>query len=218
MPEKPDIDCVAIFPTLPVRDVRETAEWYQNRLGFALRFYYGDPPTHGAVELGQATVHFYPGDPNPDRHWLYFQVEDIDETYEWFRDNGLATSDSPTDQPWQMREFNLRDLNGYHLRFGAALIRSGEPIPIERVAIDAPIEKRLAALLTDLAAHKRMTLSELLEETLLHSFETEPSVTGKWVASPHTARNLRHIEDLKATHGIDYETHDAYRFKDDNAP
>lgn len=214
---KPDMDCVGIYPTLPVRDVRETAAWYQDKLGFNLRFFYGDPPTHGAVELGRATIHFFPGQPNPDRHWIYLQVEDVDEAYEFMSANGVSMMDAPADQPWRMREFNLRDLNGYHLRFGAALIRSGDPLAIERVALDTPIEKRLAALLADLAAHKRMTMSELLEETLLHSFETEPQFAGKWVASPHTARNLRHITELKTKHGIDYDTHDTYRFREQDA-
>lgn len=214
MPKKPDFDCVGIYPTLPVGDVRETAEWYQNKLGFDLRFFYGDPPTHGAVQLGQATVHFFPGEPNPRGHWLYFQVEDVDEAYEWMNANDVTMLDAPADQPWQMREFNLRDLNGYHLRFGAALIRAGDPIPIERADLELRIEKRLAALLSDLAHHKRMTMSELLEETLMHSFETEPAMASRWVASPHTARNLRHIAGLKTKHGIDYDTHDTYRFSE----
>lgn len=212
MKEKPDIDCVALFPTIPMRDVTATAEWYQQKLGFDLRFFYGDPPTHGAVQLGQATVHFYPGDPVPHGHWIYLQVEDVDEVYEWVRSNGVETIDEPTDQPWSMREFNLHDPDGYHLRFGAACIRAGEPVEIERVDFTVPLEKRLAALLADLAEHKKMSMSELLEETMLHSFETEPHVAGRWVASPHTARNLRHVAELKSKHGIDYDTHDSYRF------
>jgi catechol 2,3-dioxygenase-like lactoylglutathione lyase family enzyme len=214
MADMPDIDCVAVFPTLPVGDVRETAEWYQKKLGFDLRFFYGDPPTHGAVQLGQATLHFFPGEPNPDRHWLYLQVEDVDEFYEWIRGNGVETLDAPTDQPWRMREFNLCDLNGYRLRFGATDIRSGEPLSVERVPLDARIEKRLVALLEDLADHKKMTVGELLEETLLHSFETTPSMAGRWAASPHTARNLRYVEKLKVKHGIDYDTHDSFRFSE----
>lgn len=214
MAGKPDIDCVAIFPTLPVRDVRETAEWYQQKLGFELRFFYGDPPTHGAVQLGQATLHFYPGKPNPDHHWVYLQVEDVDEVYEWIRGNGVETLDAPTDQPWRMREFNLSDLNGYHLRFGAADIHAGDTLSVERVPLNARVETRLAALLKDLADHKKMTVDELLEETLLHSFETTPSMSGRWVASPHTARNLRYVEKLKVKHGIDYDTHDSYRFSE----
>ena len=214
MSAKPDLDCVGMYPTLPVGDLLETVEWYQDKLGFDLRFLYGDPPVHGAVILGRATIHFYPGTPNTDGHWIYLQVEDIDETFEWIAGNGVTFLDEPTDQPWQMREFSLRDPNGYVLRFGAAIITAGDPVPIERFEFTVPIEKRLHKLLIDLARHKRMTLSEMLEETLLHSFETEPEVAGKWTASPHTARNLRHVKKLKDKHGIDYDTHDSYRFQE----
>jgi hypothetical protein len=70
------------------------------------------------------------------------------------------------------------------------------------------LEKRLAALLRDLAAHKRMSVDACLEETLLHTFERD----GDGVASPHTRRTLDYIEELKKKHGIDYDTHASYRF------
>jgi hypothetical protein len=66
--------------------------------------------------------------------------------------------------------------------------------------------------MNDLAEHKDMTVGQMLEETLLHSFESLPSAKGEGVASPHTARTMQVIERLKQQHGIDYETHDAYRF------
>jgi hypothetical protein len=53
-----------------------------------------------------------------------------------------------------------------------------------------------------------MSVDSLLEETLLHSFEP----LGEGVASPHTAAQLRHIQSLKARHGIDYDCHASYRF------
>jgi hypothetical protein len=77
--------------------------------------------------------------------------------------------------------------------------------------VDVPVrlEKRLAALLEELARNKRMTVGECLEETLLHSFET---VSEGGVASPHTERDLARIAALKEKHGIDYDTHGSYRF------
>jgi hypothetical protein len=76
--------------------------------------------------------------------------------------------------------------------------------------VDVPVrlEKRLAALLEDLARHKRMSLSSCLEEILLHT--NEP--LGDGVASPHTAGQLRYIQALKVKHGIDYDSHASYRF------
>ena len=76
--------------------------------------------------------------------------------------------------------------------------------------MDVPVrlEKRLAALLHDLAAYKRMSLSSCLEEILLHT--NEPF--GDGVASPHTKAQLSHIQTLKHKHGIDYDSHGSYRF------
>jgi hypothetical protein len=79
----------------------------------------------------------------------------------------------------------------------------GPAVEIERVDVPVRLEKRLAALLEDLAAHKRMSVSSCLEETLLHTLEG---------VEPHTKRDLRHIEELKRKHGIDYDTHASYRF------
>jgi glyoxalase/bleomycin resistance protein/dioxygenase superfamily protein len=70
------------------------------------------------------------------------------------------------------------------------------------------LEKRLAALLRDLAAHKRMSLDSCLEEILLHTCEP----LGNGVASPHTKGQLRFIQELKKKHGIDYDSHASYRF------
>jgi hypothetical protein len=65
------------------------------------------------------------------------------------------------------------------------------------------LEKRLAALLLDLAEYKRMSLSSCLEETLLHTLEG---------VGPHTKTDLKHIQQLKQKHGIDYDSHASYRF------
>ena len=71
--------------------------------------------------------------------------------------------------------------------------------------MDVPVrlEKRLAALLVDLAAHKRMSVNSCLEEMLLHTNDG---------VGPHTPANVRFIQTLKAKHGIDYDSHGSYRF------
>jgi hypothetical protein len=111
--------------------------------------------------------------------------------------------------PWGLREYQVRDLDGYTLTFGQHVPGAGPQIEIERTTISARLEKRLAALLEDLAAHKQMTIGQCLEETLLHTFE---KTTPGSVASPHTERTFAHIDQLKAKHGVDYGAHDAYRF------
>ena len=55
---------------------------------------------------------------------------------------------------------------------------------------------------------QHMTVSCCLAEILLHTCEPH----GNGVASPHTPKTLRYIQELKKKHGIDYDTHASYRF------
>jgi hypothetical protein len=136
-------------------------------------------------------------------------VGDADELFAFHQANGVDVLQPPTDQDYEIRDYVVRDLHGYHLSFGHRLsLADGPPLPIERVAVPVRLEKRLAALLDDLATHKRMTVSSCLEEILLHT--NEP--LGDGVASPHTPRTLRYIQELKKKHGIDYDSHASYRF------
>lgn len=109
-----------------------------------------------------------------------------------------------------MRDYTVRDLHGYYLGFGHPIFTLGPKVKIERVDVPVRLEKRLAALLYDLAQHKHMSLSSCLEEILLHT--NEP--LGDGVASPHTKSTLRYIQELKKKHGIDYDSHASYRFEE----
>lgn len=100
----------------------------------------------------------------------------------------------------------MRDLHGYYLVFGHHLLNAGPPLKIERVDVPVRLEKRLAALLQDLARHKRMSVEGCIEEMLLHTNEG---------VGPHTATTLQYIQKLKTEHGIDYDSHASYRFVED---
>ena len=134
---------------------------------------------------------------------MYFVVGDADQLYEFHRANGVEVAEENGDRAYGIRDYVVRDLNGYYLSFGQHLLRAGPPIKIERVDVPVRLEKRLAALLLDLAKHKRMSLNSCLEEMLLHTNEG---------VEPHTQTTLRHIQELKKKHGIDYDSHGSYRF------
>jgi len=212
--QKPAIACEDVFPTIVVADVVETIDFYHDKLGFDVDFIWGEPPEHAGVSLGSISVHFSKGNPNPDGFWIYLVVVDVDALYDRYQGAGLEVEGKPETYPWGMREFNLTDLNGCRLRFGQHDFRSGDPIQIDRVDLQVRIEERLAGLMKDLAEHKGMSVGELLEETLLHTFEPVPNMEGQGVASPHVKQTFRVIEDLKEKHGIDYETHASYRFSE----
>jgi catechol 2,3-dioxygenase-like lactoylglutathione lyase family enzyme len=211
-PAKPEIECEQQHPSLAVADLLAAAEFYRDKLGFFTAFTWGEPPTMAGVNLGNVQIFLEQGTPSPNGLSVYFVVGDADELYAYHRGNGVEILQEPGDRPWGLRDFTVRDRDGYALTFGHRIkFDPKPPLKIERVDVPVRLEKRLAALLQDLAAIKRMTVSSCLEETLLHTFEP----LGDGVASPHTAADLRKIQALKKKHGIDYDCHASYRFVED---
>jgi catechol 2,3-dioxygenase-like lactoylglutathione lyase family enzyme len=208
-PTPPHVDCEQQHTTLQVEDIHAAVEFYTTRLGFTLGFLWGDPPTFAGVNLGDARLFLAEGTPNPRGFSVQFVVGDADELYAFQRASGVEVVEALDDRNYGLRDYAIRDLHGYVLSFGQYIYNNDGPsIHIERVDVPVRLEKRLAALLQDLAVHKRMSLSSTLEEILLHT--NEP--LGDGVASPHTRSQLRHIQELKKKHGIDYDSHGSYRF------
>ncbi len=208
MPVPPQVDCEQHHASLCVADVLAAADFYTTKLGFRLGFTWGDPPVIAGVNLDHVQIFLEQGTPCPQGCSVYFAIGDADELYGFHCAGGVEIVDPLADRPWGFRDYKVRDLAGYVLTFGHHLLNVGPPIEIERVDVPVRLEKRIAALLYDLAEHKHMSLTSCLEETLLHTFEP----LGDGVASPHTQRTLRYIQELKAKHGIDYDSHGSYRF------
>lgn len=207
----PDIDCEKHHTVLRVSDIRAAVDFYATKLGFAEAFVAGDDePDFAGVNLGDVQIFLEKGTPEPRGCSVYFVVSNADELHDFHKSRGVQITDAPEDRPYELRDYGVNDLHGYHLRFGHYIYSAGPPIRIERVDVPLRLEKRLAALLYDLAEHKRMSLSSCVEEILLHT--NEP--LGDGVASPHTKAQLRYIQELKRKHGIDYDSHGSYRFKE----
>ena len=208
----PRVDCERLHPVLRVRDIRAAVEFYTTRLGFTFGFSWpeGEAPTYAGVNLGDVQIFLDQGEQHGAGLEICFVVSNADELCEAQRANGVEILMEPGDRPYGIRDYSVRDLNGYRLTFGHYIYTVGEPIPIERVDVPVRLEKRLAGLLNDLAAYKHMSLSSCLEEILLHTNEPLGDTGG--VPSPHTKAQLRHIQELKKKHGIDYGSHGSYRF------
>lgn len=202
----PPVECERVHPSLRVPDVPAAVEFYTNRLGFSTGFTWGEPVTMAGVNLGDVQLFLEQGAPAGREVSVYFVVGDADALHAFHRGSGVEIAEEIGDRPYGLRDYMVRDPHGYTLGFGHYIYTVGEPIPIERVDVPVRLEKRLAALLDDLAAHKRMTVSSLLEEILLHT--NEPLDDG--VAHPHTKAQVRYIQQLKEKHGIDYDSHASY--------
>lgn len=207
-PAAPQVDCEQHHPSLMVSEVATAVEFYTKKLGFHLGFTVGEPPSFAGVQLDRVQIFLELGVPSPQGCSLYFVVGDADELHEFHRASGVEILEAPADRSYSLRDYTVRDPYGYRLTFGHRLWNADPPLEIERVDVPVRLEKRLAAALQDLAAHKHMSLSSCLEETLLHTFEP----LGDGVASPHTRGDLRYIQQLKKKHNIDYDSHASYRF------
>lgn len=204
-PALPLVECDQIHAVLAVSDIPAAVEFYVQKLGFQQAFTWGEPPRFAGVNLGHVQMFLSKGTPTPSAETsaAVFVVSDADALYEFHRANGVEITQEIGDRPYEIRDYSVRDLYGYHLVFGHYLLNVGPPLKIERVDVPVRLEKRLAALLHDLAQHKRMTIDSCLEEILLHTNEG---------VEPHTKATLRYIEELKKKHRIDYDSHASYRF------
>jgi [ribosomal protein S5]-alanine N-acetyltransferase len=114
-------------PILGVKDVRATAEFYRDMLGFEISFLYGTPPTYAGVRLGEwtmsgANIHISSADPPPSPRGLALTLNvgaGIDALHAAYKGRGVDVLGEVVRQPWGSREFAIRDCNGYVLRFGA---------------------------------------------------------------------------------------------------
>lgn len=207
----PIIDCEQLFPLLGVKNINEAVEYYTTKLGFKLQFTWGDPTAYAGLSLGDVTIHMSSAMPAGYVAFASFVVGDAKELYQFHKSNGVEITQSPAERDYGLYDYGIRDLWGNQLSFGHYTYTFGPAIVVERVDVPVRLEKRLAALLFDLAEHKSMSIGSCLEEILLHTFE----VIGDGVASPHTKSTFRYIEELKKKHGIDYDTHGSYRFKEE---
>ena len=82
-----------------------------------------------------------------------------------------------------------------------------EALVIERVQLGIRMEKRLVKVLKALAEATDMTLTEMLEDIVLHALEGHCTFDAPEV--------LEIVKDFKRLYGMNYGVHDHYRFARD---
>jgi hypothetical protein len=66
------------------------------------------------------------------------------------------------------------------------------------------MERAMVKVLKGLAEFEGISLGQLLEKIVLHSFEPVPGEEGEMSWSPHGRRALAVIADLKRIYGMEY--------------
>ena len=112
---------------LAVRDLAASTHFYTDVLGFTRDF--GDSSdgwsflSRGGfrVMLGGCPTALPASELGDHSYVAYVLVDDVDQLYDEFVTRGAPVTSAPTSQPWGLREFGLRTLDGHRLQFGQPL-------------------------------------------------------------------------------------------------
>jgi uncharacterized glyoxalase superfamily protein PhnB len=111
----------------PVQEVPAIGAYYRDVLGFRCEYSAGNPPEFAVYRRGGCAIMFRrvsePGRICPNERqggtWdVFCWVDDVDALHDELARNGAMVVYPPVVQPYGMREFAVRDPNGYVLGFG----------------------------------------------------------------------------------------------------
>lgn len=115
---------------LLVRDVERAANHYRDQLGFHYSRFWGEPPAFCMVwrneqclMLSHTTDHSLIRSLSDVAHiWdAYLWVDDADRLYAELQERGALIDREPRVTDYDVKEFTVRDLDGYQLAFGEEL-------------------------------------------------------------------------------------------------
>lgn len=121
----------SVAPYFIVDDVVATANFYRDKLGFNYERFWGEPPCFTMVYRSGLTIMLGQqektglmrpngvADPKTSVWDAYIWVDDADALYQEFKDKGVKITRNICDQPYQCRDFDIQDCNGYTLCFGS---------------------------------------------------------------------------------------------------
>lgn len=111
-------------PVIGTDDIELSLTYYTQVLGFALDFKHGDPPVYAGVKSGDVEIYFC-NDPSlvqgirkqqlvPE---IFIWVSDAESLFREHTVNGAEIIEALSDRSWGARQYVVRDINGYHLKF-----------------------------------------------------------------------------------------------------
>lgn len=114
-----------VTPFIPVRNLKQTLDYYKNKLGFdkewimnkdggiqrdEMRLLFGENPDH--LQLINGDKHKFE---------LVWFVDGVDDIYNEYLAREIEVLTKPTDEPWGIREFTIKDINGYLVRISETI-------------------------------------------------------------------------------------------------
>lgn len=107
-------------PTLGVRSVPASIDFYENTIGFTVATTMGEPPTFAMLGTGDAGLGLTQVEQPAvvDFAGCYFNVEGVEELHQRCVDAGVRITGPITRQPWRNYDFVVADPDGHHIAFG----------------------------------------------------------------------------------------------------
>ena len=117
-----------LSPTLAVRNMKDTIEFYKGSLGFKVGMCFPDAnnPEYADLSKDGMVLMFIPaenlGIGSEEKLGigvnLYMQIDgDIDEYYQELKKKGVNIAVDIKDEPFGIRDFTIEDIDGYNLTF-----------------------------------------------------------------------------------------------------
>lgn len=117
----------AIIPQFFSTDLKRTLTYFEQRLGFRIKFEFGDPATYAGMVRDGFSIYFRHIDtlpPAPPNKYVdelldtYLLVDGVDRLYREYSGEGVEFQRTLTDRPWGNTEFVVKDIDGRLLCFG----------------------------------------------------------------------------------------------------
>jgi len=111
-------------PVLAVQDVSETISYWQEVLGFPVKWTWGEPPSHGAVSWHKTHIQF-----SRDAELavaskgnsVWIRLQRVEELYKMHQRKNTEIVAPLQNQPWGMAQYTVREINGYFIHFAGVI-------------------------------------------------------------------------------------------------
>ena len=119
-PPVPAVDCHSHHTTAVVTNLQAAIDFYTKKLGFSPSFMWGDPPRFGGVTLGNVQFFLRKARRIPTDSRSYSTSATCTELCH-HKASGVEIAEEMGDREYRIRDYGVRDLDGYHLSFGRSL-------------------------------------------------------------------------------------------------
>ena len=115
-------------PVIGTADIEQALQYYSDVLGFSRDFVFGNPIVYAGVKSAEAEIYFS-YDPAmsvairekniaPE---IFIWLSDADASFRAHVSRGADVVEPISDRPWGARQYVIKDINGYHLKFAQPL-------------------------------------------------------------------------------------------------